>query len=218
MSSENELKQQLQTITANEYRVPDNVDYGQVTQDMLLHLGSIDAELRDDLIYNTFRTWARAGLYSSDQYRTLLHTVLDEQHLFFHLGEQDPDAVFTRSFSALWAVPPIYRHRQRPFLTSDEVHGALDKVLDYFARENDLRGFVAGRGWAHAVAHTADLLDELALCEEIQRAGLLHILEAIQTKAATAETLDVFRNKKFIGAMDVCDSQRASYKDRRHLP
>lgn len=188
MLTENELKQQLQAIAANEYCVPDKVDYWQVTRDMLAHLGSLDPELRDDLIYTTFVKWAGAGRYTNDQYRSLLNTALDGQHLFFHLGEQDPEAVFTRSFSALWGVLPIYNHRQRSFLTPDEVQATLDKVLDYFARENDLRGFVEEKGWAHAVAHTADLLDELAQCEEIHCDELLRILEAIQTKAAITET------------------------------
>jgi hypothetical protein len=188
MLTENELKQQLQIIAANEYCVPDNVDYWSVTQDMLTHLGSIDAELRDQLIYTTFTKWARAGLYSSDQYHTLLNVLLDDQHLLYGLGERDTDTVFMRSFSALLCVWPIYHHRQQSFLTRQEVHATLDRVLDYFARENDLRGYVEIKSWAHAVAHTADLLDELAQCEEVQRDGLLRILEAIQVKASTTDT------------------------------
>jgi hypothetical protein len=188
MLTETQLKQQLQAIAANEYRVPANADYWSVTQDMLTHLGSVDAELRDELIYTTFIKWARAGLYSSDQYRTLLNALLDDQHLFYGLGERDTDTVFMRSFSALLLVWPIYQHRQQPFLTQQEIHMTLDKVLDYFARENDLRGYVEVKSWAHAVAHTADLLDELALCSEIAAAGLRRILDAIHAKAATAET------------------------------
>jgi hypothetical protein len=189
MLTENKLKQQLQAIAANDYHIPDGVDYWQITQEMLVHIGSIDPELRDELIYTTFNKWAGADRYTSEQYRTLLKTALDEQHLFLQLGERDTDAVFTRTFSALLAVLPICQHRQRPFLTPDEVREALAKVLDYFARENDLRGFVADRGWAHAVAHTADLLDELAQCEEVQRASLLRILAAIHAKAATSEVI-----------------------------
>ncbi len=189
MLTENELKQQLQTIAANDYRVPDNVDYWSVTLDMMAHLGSIDAELRDKLIYTTFTKWAHAGLYSSDQYHTMLNILLDDQHLLCGLGERDTDTVFMRSFSALLCVWPIYHHRQQPFLARHEVHATLDKVLEYFTRENDLRGYVEVKSWAHAIAHTADLLDELAQCEEIQRAGLLRILEAIQVKASTIETI-----------------------------
>ena len=72
MPTENELKQQLQAIAANEYRVPDNVDVWQVTQDMLVHIGSIDPELRDGLIYHVFVKWAQAELYTPDQYRSIL--------------------------------------------------------------------------------------------------------------------------------------------------
>ena len=169
--------------------MPDNVDYWSVTLDMMAHLGSIDAELRDKLIYTTFTKWAHAGLYSSDQYHTMLNILLDDQHLLCGLGERDTDTVFMRSFSALLCVWPIYHHRQQPFLARHEVHATLDKVLEYFTRENDLRGYVEVKSWAHAIAHTADLLDELAQCEEIQRAGLLRILEAIQVKASTIETI-----------------------------
>ncbi|CAG0935815.1 hypothetical protein TFLX_04665 [Thermoflexales bacterium] len=191
MLTETELKRQLQTSAANDYGVPEHADYWQLTQDMLAHIGSTDPELRDDLIYTTFVKWAGADRYTDDQYRALLNTALDGQHLFFHLGEPDTTAVFTRSFSALLGVLPIYHHRQQPFLTPDEVRGALDQVLDYFARESDLRGFVEDMGWAHAVAHTADLLDELAQCEEIDRTGLARILAAIHAKAATPETIYV---------------------------
>jgi len=189
MPTENELKQQLQAIAANEYRVPDNVDHWQVTQDMLIHIGSLDPELRDDLIYSTLIKWEEADRYTADQYRAILTTTLDQQHAFLGLGEREGDAVFTRSFSILAGVIPIYTHRQQPFLTPAEVRGALDRVLDYFARETDLRGYVESKGWAHAVAHTADLLDEFALCTEIDRAGLLRILDAIRVKAAATETI-----------------------------
>jgi hypothetical protein len=35
-------------------------------------------------------------------------------------------------------------------------------MLDYFARERDLRGYDATRGWMHSVAHTADAFKFLA--------------------------------------------------------
>jgi len=187
MSTESELKSQLQAIAANNYGMPDGVDYWQVSLEMLTHLGSIDPELRDDLIYTTFAKWARAGRYTPDQYRAILNTALDQNHLFWGVGERDTDSVFTRSFSILLAVLPIYNHRLTPIFTRLEIRTALDRALDYFAREVDLRGYVEDKGWAHAVAHTADLLDEFAQCEEIERDGLLHILDAIKAKLLAAE-------------------------------
>ncbi|HEY4723424.1 MAG TPA: DUF2785 domain-containing protein, partial [Anaerolineae bacterium] len=189
MLTENELRDQLRAITANDYRVPDGVDYWQTSLDMLAHIGAIDAELRDDLIYTTFIKWARAELYTPDQYRALLNIALDDRHLFFGLGERDTDTVFTRSFSILLSVLPIYNHRLTPFLTQHEIRTTLDRVLDYLARETDLRGYVEVKGWAHATAHAADVLDELAQCEGIDRDGLLQILTTIRSKASTVETV-----------------------------
>lgn len=191
MLTDNELKSQLQAIAANDYRVPDGApnggDYWQISLDMVAHLGALDPELRDELIYTTFARWARAGLYTPDQYRALLNAALDQEHLFFGLGEHDTDSVFTRSFSILLAVLPIYNHRLTPFLTQHEVRSTLDTVLRYFEAERDLRGYVEVKGWAHATAHTADLLDEFAQCEEIDRDGLLRILDAIKTKLLAAD-------------------------------
>ena len=189
MLTQTELKSQLQAIAADNYRVPEGIDYWQVSLEMLAHLGSIDPELRDDLIYTTFNKWAHAELYTPDQYRAILNTTLDQSHLFLGLGERDTDSVFTRSFSILLAVLPIYNHRFTPIFTPHEVRTTLDRVLDYFAREIDLRGYVEVKGWAHAVAHTADLLDEFAQCEEIDRAELLRILDAIKAKLIAAEVV-----------------------------
>lgn len=191
MLTESELKSQLQAIAANDYRVPEGADYWHLSLAMLAHLGSIDPELRDDLIYTTFAKWARADLFTPDQYRFILSTTLDQAHLFFGLGERDTDSVFARSFSILLAVLPIYNHRLTPIFTPHEIRTTLDRVLDYFAREVDLRGYVEVKGWAHAVAHTADLLDEFAQCEEIDRDGLLRILDAIKAKLLAADVVFV---------------------------
>lgn len=185
MLTEPRLKEQLRAIAANDFRAPDGTDHWQLTQEMLAHIGSLDPELRDDLIYRTIVKWAGAELYTTDQYRTILNIALDQQHAFFGLGERDTDSVFTRSFSILASVIPVYGHRHTPFLTPPEVHATLDMVLRYLEGEQDLRGYIEGKGWAHAVAHTADLLDELAQCEETRRDDLLRILQAIAGKMST---------------------------------
>jgi len=189
MLTESELKAQLQVIAANDYRVPGNADYWQISQEMLAHIGAINPELRDELIYTTFVKWAGADLYTPDQYRAILNTALDQTHAFFGLGERDTDSVFTRSFSMLLAVLPIYKHRLTPIFAPHEIRAALDRVLDYFTREIDLRGYVEVKGWAHAVAHTADLLDEFAQCEEIDRDGLLRTIDVIKAKLLAADSV-----------------------------
>jgi hypothetical protein len=46
-------------------------------------------------------------------------------------------------------------------------------------RERDLRGYVAGKGWAHAVAHGADALATLAVSPHVATPELTVILDVI---------------------------------------
>ena len=46
-------------------------------------------------------------------------------------------------------------------------------------RERDLRGFVAGKGWAHAVAHGADALGALARSRQSGRLELTVLLDVV---------------------------------------
>lgn len=55
-------------------------------------------------------------------------------------------------------------------------------MIRYLRQEQDLRGYVEGKGWAHAVAHAGDVLDDLAQCREMGSSDLLEILCAISDK------------------------------------
>ena len=71
-------------------------------------------------------------------------------------------------------------------MEAHEVTKALEYVLAYLAAENDLRGYVPVKGWAHATAHTADALMVLARSPHIDAAALLRILEVASAKMRAA--------------------------------
>ena len=48
--------------------------------------------------------------------------------------------------------------------------------------ERDYRGYDEDKGWAHAIAHGADALDDLAQCSELEREDLMDILHLIHSK------------------------------------
>lgn len=189
MLTEQALKHQLHAIASNDFNLPDEADRWTLTEAMLAHLGSIDPELRDDLIYRTLSRWALRDKFTPDELRRLLKIVTDDQHLFYHIGEKETDSIFTRTFSMLSLVLPLFVHRRSAFLSPEEVHLALATVLTYLAQEKDWRGHVVEKGWAHAAAHAADVLDELAQCEEIEREGSLQILEAMKTTLSIDEAV-----------------------------
>ncbi len=196
--SERALKDQLYEIADNEFALPEQAKAMPRALEMLPHLGSPDAELRDDLIYSTLANWILADTFEEDDLKALLRQLLTEEHLFYMLGESDTDSVFMRSFSVLLIPLILSWHRQRPFLMPYELREVKVKLLDYLEKEQDLRGFVldedeAGepKGWAHAVAHTADALDDLVRCKEMGSEELLEILNAIRQKAAESKLVFV---------------------------
>lgn len=92
--------------------------------------------------------------------------------------------MFTRSFSIL-LVPlalEYHAHAKEPLLSSEQYEYVYSRVCDYFIHEQDFRGYIEGKGWAHAVAHTADTLESLAACNYCTSDQCIEILSLIKQK------------------------------------
>ncbi|WP_165442940.1 DUF2785 domain-containing protein [Senegalia massiliensis] len=178
------LKEKLQIIAKNEYAIPDEINLEKLIELMLENIGSLDSELRDNLIYSTLARWIGNQKIEKEMLKKIINVALDNKHLFYKIDSKDETAVFTRSFSILIVALIIYSHRKEKLFNKQESRYIYRKVTQYFKDENDLRGYVAGYGWAHSVAHTADALDELAMCEEIGIDELKNMLENIKYKVS----------------------------------
>lgn len=213
MMTADELKQRLQAIAANDYQPPTLVEAYPLALAMGSHIGSTDPVLRDDLIYTTFATWLERHLLQPKELREVLNVMLNDEHLFFHLGESGTDSVFTRSFSVLAVAEILSAHNQRPFIPDVELQVIGDKLLRYFAGEADLRGYVPVKGWAHAIAHTADALTELTRTNAIEPDGLLAILNAIRAKATTPDAVYICEEDERLTTAVVAIWQRPDLED-----
>ena len=185
MRKPEELKQLLAQIKDNDCKVPEGTDVDGIISDMLRYIGHTDGELRDKLIYSTFCGWIDNGTLSVNQMKHILTTCLGEQCLFYCIGENNTDSVFTRSFSSLAIALAFAMHDEKPFLTIDELQNIKKTVLRYVCQEKDYRGYVDGKGWAHAIAHVADALANIAGCEIdgsscLNSECLLEILQAVK--------------------------------------
>ena len=98
------------------------------------------------------------------------------------LGSAGDDRVFKRSFSALSLSVIAAADLSAPFLEPREVNAFFDRVLDYFQRERDLRGFDPVHGWMHTVAHTSDTLKFLARNPRLAAGGDVRLLAAVRAK------------------------------------
>ena len=184
MLNESQLKEKLQAFSENKFLPPDEKIMDEHIPSMLAHIGSVDPVLRDDLIYSTFAIWIfRHKALTQKKLREILQVILDEDHIHFKLGEQNTDSIFTRSFSALLLPLFLDAHRKESYLSNDELQTIKNKLLNLFRNEKDLRGYVSEKGWAHAVAHASDAIDELSLCSELGKSDLNEILEVVRSTA-----------------------------------
>lgn len=173
-------KQFWYSIKENKFAFPEGHDLVALTDELFSYIPSLDPELRDEIGYEVFANWIETEPYAAEQLRSYLARLLE--NLQIGLGERESDSVFGRAFSILFLAEVIHRDNEQPYLEAREVTKALDRILAYLAAENDPRGYVSVKGWAHALAHTSDALMVFARSPHLDSKGLEHILTAISEK------------------------------------
>ena len=184
MKIEEKLKQELTKIKENNWVIPEGVKPYELAIEMMDNIGSVDSILRDNLILNVFYKIIEEDKISYEQMKKILRLCLSEDHLFYGLGKVNDDSVFNRTFSILIieAILSANNKAEKEFLCESEVLNIYKRVMEYFKKEQDFRGYVEGKGWAHSTAHTADALCSLAQSRYINHEELMEILFIIKKK------------------------------------
>jgi len=177
-------KQFWLSVKESKFAFPEGHDLNALTDELFSYIPSLDPELRDEIGYEVFANWIETEPYSAKQLRDCLARLLE--NLQIGLGERESDSVFGRAFSILFLAEVIHRDNQNPYLEAREVNEALNCVLAYLAAENDPRGYIPIKGWAHALAHTSDALMVFARNPHLDSTGLEHILTAMSEKMRSA--------------------------------
>ncbi|WP_409253314.1 DUF2785 domain-containing protein [Bacillus sp. SCS-153A] len=178
---ESELKSILTKIKFGESDWQE-VDRLLIIKSMLEHIGSIDGELRDQLIYSSFyRLIIESNQLEPELLKELLDACLSEL-IFKGIGEKETDTVFTRAFTTLLIALILYRDNQANFLSPSTVYNIKEKLIKYINLERDIRGYVAGKGWAHSIAHVADTFEELVKNPKLSTEFYPEILKTLWSK------------------------------------
>ena len=143
---------------ADDFRLPAGTAPAPLVPELEAYLASPDPARRDVVAYEVLDHWIGKGVLADAEVRALAERLVG--NLRGPLGA--PDGVFLRSFSALMLASIVARDVATPVLGDAERRAILAAARDYAHRETDLRGHTGVRGWAHAAAHTADLLAQLA--------------------------------------------------------
>jgi hypothetical protein len=168
-------------LASGGFKVPEGKTAAALLVEMNPPLASPDPVLRDDVAYSAAERWIlREHRLSPAELRTLLE--LWTKNLDEGLGSAGDDRVFLRSFSALSLSVIAAADLSTPFLEPAEVQRFFDRMLDYFQRERDLRGFDPAHGWMHSVAHTSDTLKFLSRNPKLAAASGARLLAAVRAK------------------------------------
>jgi hypothetical protein len=168
--------------------VPD----GRTALSMLIEmnplLASDDPALRDDVAYSAAERWIlRERRLSPADLREMLR--IWSANLDDGLGEIAGNRVFKRSFSALCLSVIAAADLSTPFLDPPELREFFDRVLEYFQRERDLRGFDPVHGWMHTVAHTSDALKFLMRNPNLAPGSDARLLSAVRAKIESSDAV-----------------------------
>ena len=198
-SAQTRTREQWVALAQNGFAVPaGETPYGLLVQ-MDALLASPDPVLRDEVAYSAAAAWiVSRRLVGADDLRRLL--AVWSANLDDGLGTSGDDRVLRRSFSALCLSLIAAREAATPFLTAAEVETLNARLLDYFERERDTRGFVAGRGWIHSAAHTADAFKFLARGSHWTPAHTARLLDAMALKLDAVDTVFVWGEPERLGA------------------
>jgi len=168
------------SIAKNDYKIPEGHSLEELTKTLFSYLGSTDPELRDDIAYIVYANILKREMYSKEEIRAQVDELLS--NLEKGIGETESDSVFLRTFSVLFLAEIVHNDNKKPLLDEDAIQSILTKGLWYLDAEKDPRGFIPIQGWAHALAHTADLMLVLGKNRHVTKDDLEKILQGISNK------------------------------------
>ncbi len=165
-------------------QVPTDRPLDELTAELTRMLGSPDPDVRDGIAHPTLATWVERGVYDD-----LLAGLGDGMAagLTVGLGEQGTDTVFRRSSSVLVLAEVVARDSVAALVPASTVLRWGDQVVGWYLRERDLRGWVEGKGWAHAGAHGADAIGALAGSRHLGVHELTVLLDVVADRVAEGD-------------------------------
>lgn len=168
------------SIAKNDYKIPEGYSLDELTKTLFGYLGSTDPELRDDIAYIVYANFLKREMYSKEEIQVHASNLL--ANLEKGIGETESDSVFLRTFSVLLLAEIVHNDNKKSLLDKEQIQPTLAKGLWYLDAEKDPRGHIPVKGWAHALAHTADLMLVLGRNRSTDRTDLENILQAVARK------------------------------------
>lgn len=189
MKTREDYLQELRAIKEDDWNLPKSLKADEYALELFEFLGDTDPELRDDLVLTMIWVLVDQEKVTKNTCRDLLARCMSKEGIWYRIDEEDPLAVFRRSFSQLIIATLLKDHvkSHRAWMRKDIFVDLVDQLLEYGEREKDVRGYDLEFGWAHSTAHYADALNALAACRELSEKQGKQAFQTIIEKADIAE-------------------------------
>ncbi|ATP42427.1 hypothetical protein CSE16_10545 [Solibacillus sp. R5-41] len=147
-----------------------------------MNVGHIESTIRDQQNYRLFIQLLSENIIPAPIIHHYVNYLSADNGLLFELNDTDTSTVIQRSFSALFLTAIVNADRQLGILTKEEVEQLTTAAIELFSKEQDFRSYIDEMtGWAHSIAHTADLICALISHPYFNIRFTSHILQAIRT-------------------------------------
>lgn len=170
----------LQALKAKGFKLPDAATRRALAEGLVACLADPDPELRDGVAYEALTAWMRAGDFDSSMLRAL-------RDRLYPMLEASDDPGFAAPFAALVLSEVARTDRVASWMAPEERAAMVELAASYVESVRDYRGYAAGQGWRHGVAHGADWLMQLSLNPALERAQLDRILAAVASQVAPTD-------------------------------
>lgn len=174
-------RDQLLELQTKEFAVADNARRQALALDLIPCLGSTDPTLRDKIAFEALAAWMRGKQLTAATVGAIRERLLPQLAPDF----PDPTGV-QRPFAVLVLAEVVRVDRVEPFMTDGQLQQLVDVSTRYLQSVRDYRGFDEREGWRHGVAHSADLMLQLAVNPRTSKAQLDQMLAAIASQIAPA--------------------------------
>jgi hypothetical protein len=171
----------LKELKAADFAVESAEVRGQLALSLLDCLSSPNPELRDGIAFEAWSMWLRSDQLDLSTRQQALDSLLHA----IAPGAADSDG-FRQPFSALVLSEIARTDRKAAWMTAAQRAALIEAGAVYLETVRDYRGFKAGEGWRHGVAHGSDLMLQLALNPALDRAQLDRLLKAVASQVAPA--------------------------------
>lgn len=151
-------------------------------ESILMNVGHLDAAVREQQNYQLFIQLLTENNMPEDNLHQFVSYLGGDKGLLFEIATIETTAAIQRASSALFLSAIVHADRQLGILTKEEVEQLGTAAIALFSKEQNFQSYIDEKtGWAHSIAHSADLICAIIQHPHFNIRFTAPILQAIRT-------------------------------------